>query len=378
LRVNGSNREGMQKMRSEESTKLLKQMLEIYSPSGKEKELAHFLEEKMVNLGFKNVRLDKAGNVFGEVGRGSPTILLCGHMDTVPGRLPVKVDNGRIYGRGAVDAKSSLAAMIVAASKLVGQEMKGRIMVAGVVDEEGRGRGIRQVVHDRLGVDYAIFGEPSGVKNITIGYRGRLEVKILCETEPGHAGAPSGFNNAIEKAYGVWSQIRSWSVQRQETSRSPFYSTTASLTSIRGGEASNVIPSKCKLTVDVRLPPSLDCRKAIDQLKATIQNYKRKNPGVNLKMRIGDKVEPFIAKKDSLLVKALTWAIEDTVGGPVRLLRKTGTGDMNIFAAKMIVPVVTYGPGNSRLSHTLNEYIEISEYLATIEVYRRTAEKLLA
>lgn len=265
-----------------------------------------------------------------------------------------------------------------ASSKLVGQEMKGRITVAGVVDEEGRGRGVRQVVRDKLDVDYAIFGEPSGVKNITIGYKGRLEVKILCETEPGHAAAPRGFNNAIEKAYEVWNQIRSWSSQRQEPPRSPFYSTTASLTGIRGGEASNVVPSKCKLTVDVRLPPSLGCRKASDQLKAIIQRYKRKNPRVNLKMRIGDKVEPFIAEKDSLLVKALTGAIECTVGGPVRLLRKTGTGDMNVFAAKMKVPVVTYGPGNSRLSHTLNEYIEISEYLASIEVYRKTAEKLLA
>jgi len=370
--------EKVQKMKSDEPTKLLKQMLEIYSPSGKEKELAHLLKEKMTNLGLKNVRLDKAGNVFGEVGRDSPKILLCGHMDTVPGRLPVKTDNGRIYGRGAVDAKSSLAAMIVAASKLIDQEMKGRIMVAGVVDEEGRGRGIRQVLHNKLDVDYAIFGEPSGVKNITIGYMGRLEVKILCETEPGHAGAPSGFNNAIEKAYEVWSQIRSWSLQRQEPSRSPFYSTIASLTGIRGGEASNVVPSKCKLTVDVRLPPSLHCLKAIDELKAIIQNYKRKNPGVNLKMRIGDKVEPFTAEKDSPLVKVLTRAIEDTIGGPVRLLRKTGTGDMNVFAAKMKVPVVTYGPGNSRLSHTLNEYIEINEYLASIEVYLKTAEKLLA
>ncbi len=370
--------EKVQKMKPDEPTKLLKQMLEIYSPTGKEKEIALFLKEKMVNFGFKNVKFDEAGNVLGEVGRGSPTILLCGHMDTVPGRLPLKVEDGRIYGRGAVDAKSSLAAMIVAASKLVGQGMKGRIIVAGVVDEEGRGRGVRQVVQDRLDVDYAIFGEPSGVKNMTIGYRGRLEAKILCETKPGHAGAPRGFDNAIEKAYEVWSQIRAWSLQRRELPRSPFYSTAASLTGIRGGEASNVIPSKCKLTIDVRLPPSLHCLKAIDQLKAIIQNYKLKNPRVNLKMRIGDKVEPFIAEKDSSLVKALTGAIEDTVGGPVRLLRKTGTGDMNVFAAKMKVPVVTYGPGNSRLSHTLNEYIEISEYLASIEVYRKTAEKLLA
>jgi len=365
-------------MKPDETAKLLAQMLEIFSPSGHEENLTHFLRDKLVELGFKNVRLDKVGNALGEVGKGSPTVLLCGHMDTVPGRLPVKIESGRIYGRGAVDAKSSLAAMITASSKFIGQEMSGRIIVACVVDEEGKGRGIRQLVQDKLGVDYAVFGEPSGINSITIGYKGRLLVKVLCETEPGHVGAPSGFNNAIEKAYGLWSKIEAWASEEKKPSRSMFYSTTACLTGIRGGEASNVIPSKCTLRIDVRLPPGVNCQKAVEQLNAIIQQFKLRNPGIGIKIWIEDKVEPFIANKDSMLVKALTQAIEETVKGPVKLLRKTGTGDMNIFATKTKVPAVTYGPGNSKLSHTLNEFIEIKDYLASIEVYRRAVTKLLA
>lgn len=351
-------------------------MLKIYSPSGHEKEIAVFLKEKLAELGFKNVRLDRAGNVFGEVGSGSPAVLLCGHMDTVPGRLPVKTEDDKIYGRGAVDAKSSLAAMITAASKLIDKKIKGKLVLASVVDEEGRGEGIRRIVKDKLKVDYAIFGEPSGVSNITIGYKGRLEVNIICETKAGHAATPSGFNNAIEKAFEVWSQVKAWSTKRPP--RSPFYSTTACLTGILGGEASNVVPSWCALTVDVRFPPSHRCEKAVSELKAVIRGYRRENPEVGLQMRFADSVKPFIAKKDSVLVKTLTAAIEETVGGPVRLLKKTGTGDMNIFANELKVPAVTYGPGNSRLSHTLNEYIEIDEYLASVEVYRKTVMKLLA
>ena len=364
-------------MELDETIKLLTQMLEFYSPSGHEENLANFLRDKLAEFGFKNVRLDKVGNVIGEVGSGSPTVLLCGHMDTVPGRLPVKIEGRRIYGRGAVDAKSSLAAMIVASSKLVDQEMGGRVIVACVVDEEGKGRGVRQLVRNKLGVDYAVFGEPSGIDSITIGYKGRLLVKILCETEPGHVGAPRGFNNAIEKNYGLWRQIEAWASKERKPSRSMFYSTTACLTGIRGGEASNVIPSKCALKVDVRLPPSLNCQKGINELNAIIQQFKLKNLGVGVKMRIEDKVEPFIAKKDSMVVKALTQAIEETVKGPVKLLRKTGTGDMNIFATKTRVPAVTYGLGDSKLSHTLNEYIEIKDYLASIEVYRKTVTKLI-
>ncbi len=360
-------------MKPNEPTELLTRMLETHSPSGHEQELAYFLREKLAELGFEKVRLDKAGNVLGEVGTGSPTVMLCGHMDTVPGCLPVKIENEKIYGRGAVDAKSSLAAMIMASSKFVGQKPSGRIIVACVVDEEGKGRGIRQLVKDKLGLDYAIFGEPSGIDGITIGYKGRLLIKIMCETKPGHVGAPSGFENAIEKAYELWSQI-----EERKQPKGMFYSTTARLTGIRGGEASNVIPSKCTLRIDVRLPPSVNCQKGVEQLNAIIQQFKIENPNVGVGMRIEDRIEPFIADKDSELVKALTRAIEETVKGPAKLLRKTGTGDMNIFATKTNTPAVTYGPGDSRLSHTLNEYIEIEDYLASIEVYRKAVAKLLA
>ena len=90
---------------------LLRRMLETYSPSGSEADLSRLLLEEMGTLGL-NVRTDGAGNVIGEVGNDGPRILLCGHMDTVPGELPVCERDGFIYGRGAVDAKASLAAMI--------------------------------------------------------------------------------------------------------------------------------------------------------------------------------------------------------------------------------------------------------------------------
>lgn len=363
-------------MNPDEPMKLLKQMLEMYTPSGREVALACFLKEKMTEFGFGKVRMDEAGNVLGEVGGGSPRILLCGHMDTVPGRLPVKIENHKIYGRGAVDAKSSLAAMIWSASALKGQEIGGSVLVAAVVDEEGRGRGIRQLLRDKLDVDYAIFGEPSGVSNITIGYRGRLELRILCKTESGHAGAPHVFSNAIEKSYELWGKIREWASRAGEPSRGQFHSSSVCLTGIRAGGATNVVPSSCRLIVDVRLPPSISCQRGIDQLLTEIRRYESKNPRVRLRVTVEDQVEPYIAEKGSLLVEVLRQAIGDTVGGPVRLLRKTGTGDMNVFATEVKAPVVTYGPGNSRLSHTLNEYVEVGEYLASIEVYRKTIEKL--
>ena len=88
---------------SEYAVRLLTDLLKIYSPSREEEEISNFLVKKMKTLGF-HVRKDSAGNVIGEIGQGKPVILLCGHMDTIAGQLPVRVEKNKIYGAGAVDA----------------------------------------------------------------------------------------------------------------------------------------------------------------------------------------------------------------------------------------------------------------------------------
>jgi LysW-gamma-L-lysine carboxypeptidase len=365
-------------MRLNDPLRLLQQMLEIYSPSGKEKKLALFLKDKFLEFGFEHVRIDAVGNVYGEVGSGGPKILLCGHMDTVPVRLPVVLDNEKMFGRGAVDAKAALAAMIVAASRFIGTDKEGSLVVVGVVGEEEKGEGVRELIRNELNVNFAIFGEPSGVKNITRGYRGKVDVEITCETDPGHSSAPQTFNNAIEKIYELWEKVKTGSWKKETIRRSMYYSTTLCITSIRGGGVSGVIPSMCTMDIEVRMPPSTSCQKIIDGLNDDIQLFQLENPEVRIKMMVTDKVEPFIAPRDSPLIHTLTQAIKETVGGPVTLLRKTGTGDMNIFASKTKIPVITYGPGNSHLSHTLHEHVELMEYLDSIEVYYKTIKTLLS
>src|SRR5665647_850311 len=99
------------------AVRLLTNLLGIYSPSGKEEDIASFLAKEMRKLGFQ-VGVDGIGNVIGVVGEGEPTIFLCGHMDTVAGHLPLRVEEGKIYARGAVDAKGPLAAMAVSYTHL--------------------------------------------------------------------------------------------------------------------------------------------------------------------------------------------------------------------------------------------------------------------
>ena len=353
---------------------LLTSMLEIYSPSGKEEEISNFLAREMENLGFR-IRKDEVGNVIGEIGQGKLVILLCGHMDTVDGYIPVRVENNKLYGRGAVDAKAPLAAMIVAASTFVKKSFPGKILVVGVVDEEGSGKGIKHFIKEGIQPDYTIFGESSGIGKIVFGYKGILNIKITCETPSGHSAAPWLFDNAIEKAMEIWRQIRKLHL-REEKLRSRFYSTTSCLTKINGGNASSMIPSKCDIYVQLRIPPQFTPEQVFNEVKRKIKRYQATNPKVSVKVKMESVANAFEADRRSVLVRALAWAIRKTTLNYASFSRKTGTGDMNVLGNALKIPVITYGPGDSRLDHTPNEHIDLKEYLISIQVYRKALMKL--
>jgi len=353
---------------------LLTELLSIYSPSGKEEEISRFLSEEMERLGFC-VKRDDVGNVIGEVGRGKPTILLCGHMDTVAGYIRVRAQNNKLYGRGAVDAKTSLAAMIVTAHLLAKENFSAKILVVGVVDEEGSSRGIKHLVKKGLSADYAIFGEPSGVEKITIGYKGSLRLRITCKTQTGHSAAPWLYENAVEKAFELWRKIKRLHLP-EENLESHFYSITSCLLRIKGGKTGSTVPSECDMYLDIRVPPQFTSHQVLNEISNMIKLYQSVNSKVLVEVKIEDLTEPFEVDKSSPLVRALSWSIRRVRHRPPHLLRKTGTGDMSILGKNMKIPMVTYGPGNSQLDHAPNENIDFPEYLDSIQVYRQTLLRL--
>jgi LysW-gamma-L-lysine carboxypeptidase len=364
----------------EQAVRLLTNLLGIYSPSGKEEAIGNFLAEEMVKMGFQ-VGKDGIGNVIGVVGEGEPVILLCGHMDTVSGHLPLRVEEGKIYARGAVDAKGPLAAMVMAASEIAKEPaFKGKILVISVVEEEATSRGVRYLINQGIEADYAIFGEPSGVENITIGYKGQVQLKVVVGTETGHSSTPWLYENALEKAYELWQQIKNAysypPLEQHANSESPFNAVTACLTKLTGGRATSVIPFESEMTIDIRVPPQFTSAQVIEQTQKIIAKYQMSNPKVVVKATVNDTVEPFEVNKTSPLVHALSAAVRKVLNKPATLLRKTGTGDMNILGKAMNLPIVTYGPGDSKLDHRIDEHIVISEYLDSIQIFKETILKL--
>jgi LysW-gamma-L-lysine carboxypeptidase len=351
------------------AVELLQKALELYTPSRSEAALANMIKDKCVNeLGFEQVNIDSVGNVIATKGVGEPRILLCGHMDTVPGQVPVRIEDGHLYGRGASDAKAPLIAMLLAASEFPKQS--GTVIFAGVLDEEGNATGVKQLVKSKLGVDYAMFGEPSGIDNITIAYKGRLAIRLTCDVgDSAHASAPWLARNSIEEMHDFWKAIKA-EIERVGTAESKAGSISCTLTEISGGSSHNVTPQKCKITIDMRIPTRTTCQNVLDIVDGVITKVANEK-GVKATYRIEDRTDPFEADHASALVRALSLGIMDVRDKRPVLLRKTGTGDMNVLGNTFKIPVVTYGPGDPHASHTADERVNIDEYVKSIEVFSR-------
>lgn len=306
-------------------------------------------------------------------GSGSPRVLLCGHMDTVSDPLPVRVEDGVLYGRGSVDAKAPLAAMIEAATHLR-DEFNGTITVVGAVDEEGQNRGVRALIKDGTPYDLAVFGEPTNVDSVTVGYKGNLAFSVTCETETGHSSAPWLWENSIEHAYSIWSEIKGLCTTSADGSH--FNTITATLRKLEGGHQSNTVPPRCDMKVDMRIPPGETSEGLEKRVLAIIDGYSRRNPRVRVIYRKNDYSEPYLSPSGNLLVKAFTSAILRVRGSKTKLLNKTGSGDMNIFGTVTGIPCVTYGPGNNHFDHRPDEQIRLQEYLDGIEVLTETLRRL--
>ncbi|MEM4405682.1 MAG: M20/M25/M40 family metallo-hydrolase [Candidatus Methanomethylicaceae archaeon] len=357
--------------------RLLLNLLEIYSPSGKEKEISTYLSKELECLGFR-VRVDEVGNVEATLGEGRPSVLLCGHMDTVRGKIKTRKRGKVIFGRGAVDAKSPLAALICGAKKYMEEGGEGKVTVLAVVDEEGKSRGMRHFLSRcEEKYDYAIFGEPSGAYALTVGYKGRILVRILCETAPGHASAPMLFENAIYVATRLIERLQRLGEDWSKGKGGDLFETpTLCVTRIRGGREDNTVPSFCEILVDVRVPPSMTVVEIKDKLMSIVKEFKLREERANVKLEFLDENEPYLENEQSLLVRSFLESIREVTGRDGRLSRKTGTADVNDFVRKFKISSVVYGPGNSKLDHTPIENVSIREYLDSIAIITNVLKKL--
>ena len=188
-------------MTREEAIELVRGLVAIPSLSGQEQAGSTWLAGQMAASGYDRAFVDEAGNAVGELGAPDArrVIVLLGHIDTVPGHIPVTIEDGRLFGRGSVDAKGPLATFVAAAARLGSQwahEVRARLIVVGAVEEEAAtSKGARYIASRFDGAREAgpaacVIGEPSSWRRITLGYKGRLLVDLEARQAMAHTAGP--------------------------------------------------------------------------------------------------------------------------------------------------------------------------------------------
>ena len=324
-----------------------------YSPSGQERGVVDWLVARMKKLGYSQSFRDEAGNAVGVIGQGPKQVVLLGHIDTVLGEIPVRVEEGSLYGRGSVDAKGPLACFTDAVAA-VGAMDGWQFVVIGAVEEERDSDGARYVA-PLYKPDFAIIGEPNRWDRVALGYKGSAWADVTVRREQFHTAHAD--ESACEAAVETWLSIKAFAERFNTGKEKAFDKLLLSLHGMESG--ADGFEQWARLSIGARLPVDLPPSEWYAKLTEVAQ-------GTVVEPR-GFALPAWQCEKNSPLVRALLSGIR-AAGGTPSFVYKTGTADLNIVAPVWKCPAVVYGPGDSALDHTPNEHIELDGYEKAVKV----------
>ena len=346
--------------------------------------------ERLAAMGFsvEHMRFGPVDNLWARRGREGPLLCFAGHTDVVPpgpieewdsAPFSPEIRDGVLYGRGAADMKSGLAAMVTACEEFVSRNSAHRGSIAFLItsDEEGPSvDGTRRVVEvlraRQETIDWCVVGEPSSESvlgdTIKIGRRGSLSGRLTVHGVQGHIAYPQFADNPIHALAPALAELtsRTW-----DSGNRHFQPTTFQVSNISAGTgAPNVIPGELKMRFNLRF----STEQTVDSLKAIVESILRRH-------RVNHSLEWFISgypflTNPGILSEAVTRAVEEELRISPKLSTGGGTSDGR-FIAPMGAQVIELGVINASI-HKANECVRIADIDALHGVYRRTLELLLA
>ncbi|MBX5013675.1 M20 family metallopeptidase [Rhizobium lentis] len=366
--------------------RFLQQIVAIDScdPPGREIEVARLVYQELVALGIES-ELDEflpgRANVLGRV-RGSgekPALVLSSHMDTVPigtvpwQRMPFsgEIENGRLYGRGATDMKSALAAMIAAAGRLAtdpGGRLKGDVILAFTAGESANLLGARRFVERGLKKEIGAFlcGEPTDL-DVVIVEKAALWLRATATGRLGHVSGEAGVN-AIELIHSFLSSV--YDIKLEFPEHPLLDEPTVRVGLIQGGSAVNLTPDHCAVDIDIRLPPVADYEAVVAQFRSIAQD------GVSVS--ILDFKPAVESKPEDEFVKL---CVDTCSGHLTRAPDIKGVSyysDGTVLLEGLSVPFAIIGPGSLGLSGQPDESVSVDNVLKAVEIYEDVARAWLS
>lgn len=369
---------------------LTQELMSLSSVTPEDKGCQARLAELLTPLGFvcETIQSGEVTNLWARKGTAQPLVVFAGHTDVVPtGPLekwqshPFQptLRDGRLYGRGASDMKTSIAAMVVACEEFTAAhpEHKGSIGFLITSDEEGPAIDGTVVVCNALKargeqLDYCIVGEPTSAKTlgdmIKNGRRGTMSGKLTVKGIQGHIAYPQLARNPIHQAAPALSEL----VAEQWDAGNEYYLPTSwQISNIHGGTgASNVIPGEVVIDFNFRFSTASTVEGLQQRVHAILDKHGLE---YDLKWTVGGL--PFLTPRGDLS-DALSRAIKDETGLDTELSTTGGTSDGR-FIAQICPQVIEFGPPNDSI-HKIDEHIEVRYIDPLKNIYRKTLENLLA
>ena len=262
-------------------------------------------------------------------------MVLLGHIDTVPGRIPVRIEDGVLHGRGAVDAKGPLCSFVAAAAAAA-RRLNATVTVVGAVGEERIGSPGATAVAAWPAPDYCLIGEPSGWDAVCLGYRGTLSCFYRLRRAARHTAGPG--ESVAEEAVAFWNRVVAEAAARNAgIEGGAFQTLTPTLRAM--ATTSDGLDDEATLSIGLRLPPGIDV--------ATLEARLRGLAGDG-EIEVEGAQEGYRSDKRSPLVPPFLRAIR-AAGGTPRFTLKLGTSDMTVVGPAWRCPIVAYGPGDAAL-----------------------------
>ncbi len=378
----------LRRLREEEPRMMdfLRRMVMTPSPSGHEGPLAELIAEEMRFLGY-HVSVDEMGNVIGSLGEGGRTILFDGHMDHVSeGALKswshppyaAEVVEDAIYGRGVVDMKASLAAMIYGCSA---SEPLGRIVLTCVVHEEtNEGVALRNIIEGRIPrPDACVIGEPTDLR-LSIGQRGRSVFRIATRGLTSHASMPELGINSIYMMLPIIERLRQ---ANEALPRDPLLGAgSIAVTGIRSSPEGPVVPDLCEILVDRRLIPR-------EGMEGVLEEMRRLAPEGEVELmvdeiacytgyrqRVPQYFPGWLTSPEDRLVTLCLEALEKVLRYRPEISVWRFSTDGVATAGALGIPTVGFGPGDPSLAHRPDERIPIADVKAAARGFCALSSRL--
>lgn len=347
------------------------------------------LSNRLEAAGFncEHLAFGEVTNLWARRGSTGPLLVFAGHTDVVPAGPIERWDSdpftpterdGKLYGRGAADMKSSIAAFVVAAEEFIAQrpDHSGSIALLITADEEGPSvdgtvKVCNTLTERGVHLDYCIVGEPTSVDTLgdTVknGRRGSLSGKLIIKGKQGHVAYPHLARNPIHMAAPA---IVALTTTVWDDGNEYFPPTTFQISNLHSGTgATNVVPGAATIDFNFRFSTASTPESLKERVTAILQGH---GLAYDLDWTLGG--EPFLTPRGELST-ALSQAIRAETGIETTLSTTGGTSDGR-FIAKICPQVIEFGPINATI-HQINEHISIDTLEPLKNIYRRTLEQLL-